>query len=151
MSFYFSRQPVTKIRTEGVFSRNSSGPYLAYITFDGIHSLRKRYIHRPPYTLLNEPVFNTRNKKLRSLQPQKAAEDPYIMGVLIALAQQQRQQQQKEKLRAAETAAFSILQHCRSCTANEAPSRAVRSARPVTDPIPTGDDRCFKVRNINKQ
>ncbi|KAB8262533.1 hypothetical protein BDV32DRAFT_147456 [Aspergillus pseudonomiae] len=46
----------------------------------------------PPF---NEPVFNTRDKKLWSLQPANPVEDPYIMGILIALAQAQWRHRQR--------------------------------------------------------
>jgi hypothetical protein len=41
---------------------------------------------------MNEPVLALHQAKLRSIQPPIAAEDPYIVGTLIALAQEQRRQ-----------------------------------------------------------
>jgi hypothetical protein len=40
---------------------------------------------------LNPPVVRLRRKRLRLLQPPVEAEDPYIVAILIALAQEQRQ------------------------------------------------------------
>ncbi|CAK96872.1 hypothetical protein M747DRAFT_359474 [Aspergillus niger ATCC 13496] len=97
LSFYFRRQSVASIWTEGVFSRNSTGPSLAYVTFDGIQSRRSKYVHNSPGKGFNEPVFRTCDKKLRSLQPANTIEDPYIMGILIALAQEQWHRQSNEQ------------------------------------------------------
>ncbi|EFY84124.1 hypothetical protein MAC_09831 [Metarhizium acridum CQMa 102] len=41
---------------------------------------------------LGRPVAGLRNKKLKRLKPAVDAEDPYILGVLMALAQKQRQE-----------------------------------------------------------
>ncbi|TPR06850.1 Methyltransferase domain family protein [Aspergillus niger] len=97
LSFYFRRQSVASIWTEGVFSRKSTGPSLAYVTFDGIQSRRSKYVHNSPGKGFNEPVFRTCDKKLRSLQPANTIEDPYIMGILIALAQEQWHRQSNEQ------------------------------------------------------
>ncbi|OJZ82335.1 hypothetical protein ASPFODRAFT_84546 [Aspergillus luchuensis CBS 106.47] len=92
-----SEQPVASVWTEGVFSRNSTGPSLAYVTFDGIQSRRSKFVHNSPGKKFNEPVFRTCDKKLRSLQPENTVEDPYIMGIIIALAQEQRRHRQRKE------------------------------------------------------
>ncbi|OJJ69495.1 hypothetical protein ASPBRDRAFT_57159 [Aspergillus brasiliensis CBS 101740] len=97
LSFYFRRQPAATVWTEGVFSRNCAGPSLAYVTFDGIQARRSKYVHNSPGKTFNEPVFRTCDKKLRSLQPANTVEDPYIMGILIALAQEQWRHRQRNE------------------------------------------------------
>ncbi|PWY71768.1 hypothetical protein BO94DRAFT_589836 [Aspergillus sclerotioniger CBS 115572] len=47
---------------------------------------------RPRGGRANKPVQNIHQKRLRSLEPRNPAEDPYIISILIALAQAQRQQ-----------------------------------------------------------
>jgi hypothetical protein len=86
-----------KLATDGVFSSNSVTPSLAYITFDNIQSLRKKHVYTPPYKIANVPGLRLRQKRLDSLTPQNPAEDPYVVAILIALAQeQQRRLQQQE-------------------------------------------------------
>lgn len=79
LSFYFRQQPATNLWTEGIFSRESAGPSLAYVTFDGIQSRRSDYVQKSPRTPFNRPVANIHNQRLRSLQPENTVEDPYIM------------------------------------------------------------------------
>ncbi|QKX61151.1 uncharacterized protein TRUGW13939_08298 [Talaromyces rugulosus] len=90
LAFYFDCRPVARVSSDLVFSSNSVTPSLAYITFDKIQSLRKRHVHVLSSKKINAPVLRIRQKKLNSLEPQNLAEDPYIVGILIALAQEQR-------------------------------------------------------------
>lgn len=46
----------------------------------------------------NFPVLNVRWKQLRSLEPQDHATDPYVVAVLIALAQAQRERTKQQHL-----------------------------------------------------
>lgn len=69
-------------------------PSLAYITFDEIQTLRGRHVYTPFGKRTSAPVHRVQQKKMKSLQPQNQAEDPYIVAILIALAQEQRQQRQ---------------------------------------------------------
>ncbi|OJI88105.1 hypothetical protein ASPTUDRAFT_80599 [Aspergillus tubingensis CBS 134.48] len=48
LSFYFRQQPVASVWTEGIFFLNSTGPSLAYVTFDGIQSRRSKFVHNSP-------------------------------------------------------------------------------------------------------
>ncbi|PYI34803.1 hypothetical protein BP00DRAFT_389474 [Aspergillus indologenus CBS 114.80] len=134
LPFYFRRQPAANVWTEGVFSRKSAPPSLAYVTFDGIRSHRSNYVHNSPAKPFNEPVTNIRNRKLRSLQPLKTVEDPYIMGVLIALAQAQwRQQQAGTEQHGDEAAECSIKQRDGGHTANGTSSRTPSPPRCIPD------------------
>ncbi|KAJ5253819.1 hypothetical protein N7524_010999 [Penicillium chrysogenum] len=101
LPFYFNRRAAVKLSTDGVFSNNSVAPSLAYITFDKIQSLRKKHVYMPPYKRVNEivnaPGLRVRQKRLDSLEPQNPAEDPYIVAILIALAQEQRRRRQQQE------------------------------------------------------
>jgi hypothetical protein len=48
------------------------------------------HVHVSSYEKINALILRFRQKKLNSLEPQNRAEDPYIVGILIALAQEQR-------------------------------------------------------------
>lgn len=65
---------------------------VAFVTFDTIKSLRESYIR--PKKISNISRLNKTRSKLRLLEPLDRAEDPYLVAVLIALAQTQRRQQQ---------------------------------------------------------
>ncbi|PYH69194.1 uncharacterized protein BO88DRAFT_415123 [Aspergillus vadensis CBS 113365] len=132
LSFYFRQQPVASVWTEGVFSRKSTGPSLAYVTFDGIQSRRSKFVHNSPGKGFNEPVFRTCDKKLRSLQPENTVEDPYIMGILVALAQEQRRHRQINEHDGEEAAECSIMQRDDGHTTNSTSSGT---------PPPCGTDR----------
>ncbi|OGE47672.1 hypothetical protein PENARI_c039G09415 [Penicillium arizonense] len=101
LPFYFNRRAAVMLATDGVFSNNSVAPSLAYITFDKIQTLRKKHVYTPPYKRVNEivnaPGLRIRQKRLDSLEPQNPAEDPYIVTILIALAQEQRRRRQQQE------------------------------------------------------
>lgn len=148
--FYFRRQPAANVWTESVFSRKSSGPSLAYVTFNGIKSHRSDYVHNSPVKPFNEPVTNIRNRKLQSLQPLNTVEDPYIMGVLIALAQAQwRHQQGTEQHR--EGAADSILQWDRGRTTNGTSSKISPLPRCIADRGPHDCGQGLRVCNPSNE
>lgn len=83
----------------------STTPSLAYIDLDAFHSFRSKCIRRKflgdtahrRKKIQNSPVARLIDKTLRCLQPEKEAEEPYIVAVLIALAQQQRRQHRRQK------------------------------------------------------
>lgn len=143
LSFYFRLQPVASVWTEGVFSRNSTGPSLAYVTFDGIQSRRSKFVHNSAGKAFNEPVFRTCDKKLRSLQPENTVEDPYIMGILIALAQEQRRHRQRNEQQGEEAAECSIMkrddEHITNSTSSGTPPRC------GTDRSPHYCGQCLRV------
>ncbi|RAH63636.1 hypothetical protein BO85DRAFT_27375 [Aspergillus piperis CBS 112811] len=143
LSFYFRQQPVASIWTEGVFSRNSTGPSLAYVTFDGIQSRRSKFVHNSPGKGFNEPVFRTCDKKQRSLQPKNNVEDPYIMGIIIALAQEQRQHRQRKEQHDEEATECSIPKrddgHTTNSTFSGTPPRC------STDRSPHYCGQCLRV------
>ncbi|PWY74843.1 hypothetical protein BO83DRAFT_443884 [Aspergillus eucalypticola CBS 122712] len=143
LSFNFRLQPIASVWTEGVFSRNSTGPSLAYVTFDGIQSRRSKFVHSSPGKGFNEPVFRTCDKKLRSLQPEHTVEDPYIMGILIALAQEQRRHRQRNDQQGEEAAECSIEKrddgHITNSTSSGMPPRC------GTDRSPHYCGQCLRV------
>ncbi|KAH8812751.1 hypothetical protein F5884DRAFT_856046 [Xylogone sp. PMI_703] len=75
------------------FLSESVTPSLAYISLYTIRSLREKYIRTARCNRMNPPVAMIWKKKLQNLQPPNEAEDPYIVAILIALAQEQRRQQ----------------------------------------------------------
>ncbi|KFZ23199.1 hypothetical protein V502_02329 [Pseudogymnoascus sp. VKM F-4520 (FW-2644)] len=106
LSFQFGHH-VIDLRTDGLFASTCTTPSLAYINLDAFHSFRNECIrrkflgrsaHRRKGTQ-NSPVARLIDKTRRCLQPEKEAEEPYIVAVLIALAQQQRRQHQQRKNR----------------------------------------------------
>ncbi|PYH90342.1 hypothetical protein BO71DRAFT_487183 [Aspergillus ellipticus CBS 707.79] len=96
LPFYFNRKAVAHIPTNGIFSSGPVTPSLALITFDTIQLLRREYICRPSYTRFNAPVHRIQQKKLASIKPPNRAEDPYIVAILVALAQKQRRRRQQQ-------------------------------------------------------
>lgn len=91
MPFLYDSRLAVDLQTDGIFSCHSTSTCLAYITFDTIRELRSNYVYSPPCKKNNLPVLNVRQKRLRSLEPHDQATDPYIVAVLIALAQAQRE------------------------------------------------------------
>ncbi|RAL04869.1 uncharacterized protein BO80DRAFT_441717 [Aspergillus ibericus CBS 121593] len=92
LSFSFAQREAALLPTDGIFAPPGAPPSLAYITFDFIQTLRKKTVYRPPGGRRNRPVVNLHQKRLRSLEPPNPAEDPYLIAMLIALAQAQRRQ-----------------------------------------------------------
>lgn len=76
--------------TDGVFSVESNIPVLAYLHLSTLQSRRKNSVKVSASNQPNSPVFRLQQKEQRRLQPSKELEDPYIVAVLIALAQEQR-------------------------------------------------------------
>ncbi|KAK4150291.1 hypothetical protein C8A00DRAFT_18142 [Chaetomidium leptoderma] len=94
LAFSFGGRAV-RLRTDGIFALGSTDCFLAYLYLDTVDSLRRLYVYGRPYERPNEPMMSLKEKKLGSLQPLNAVEDPYIMATLIALAQEQRRQIQE--------------------------------------------------------
>ncbi|KAG9250663.1 uncharacterized protein F5Z01DRAFT_665617 [Emericellopsis atlantica] len=85
VAFQFGGQCVDKLRTDGLFGRGHRGRCMAYINFDTISRLRVRYADRRWHT---GPPEERKQKKL-SMNPVAAWEEPYVVDVLICLAQEQ--------------------------------------------------------------
>ncbi|PLN79115.1 hypothetical protein BDW42DRAFT_173584 [Aspergillus taichungensis] len=95
LSFYFNRQHAAHLVTDGIFSSSAAPSSVAFITFDTIQSLRANHVQ--PHKSKSVPVLRQRRKRLQLLDPPNPAEDPYVLAVLIALAQNQRREQQEQK------------------------------------------------------
>jgi hypothetical protein len=67
--------------------------------------LSRRCRKGKPDLPFNYPGSRLTRKKLRCFEPEKEAEEPYIVAILIALAQQRRREQRQQKSRAGENAA----------------------------------------------
>ncbi|CAG8882578.1 unnamed protein product [Penicillium egyptiacum] len=140
-----------KLPTEGVFSSNSVTLSLAYITFDKIQSLRRKHVYTPSYKIVNTPVLRVRQKRLDSLVPQNLAEDPYIVTILIALAQEQRRRQQEQQQGSPGQGAKVITKYQAShmdadTTLSVAKSSTARSSCPSTEQMNRSTANSFKVQ-----
>ncbi|OJJ68672.1 hypothetical protein ASPBRDRAFT_68198 [Aspergillus brasiliensis CBS 101740] len=115
LSFQFNRHNVARLPTDGIFtlSADISSSLIAFVTFDTIESLRESYI-RPKRKLRNRPILNKTQNKLQLIQPPDQAEDPYLVALLIALAQTQRRQQYQSSIQLTSTATDDA---CHSLTA----------------------------------
>ncbi|KAL3475715.1 hypothetical protein BJX99DRAFT_229192 [Aspergillus californicus] len=92
LPFFFASQNATRVWVDGLFSYTDSInlPSLAHIRFETIKSLRKKTVYRGRSWKSNTPVRNRYSKQLRSLEPKSPLKDPYIVSILITLAQAQR-------------------------------------------------------------
>lgn len=95
LPFRFKGQVVNVLRTDNAFSLpGSTSPALAYINLRTISALREEFILGPHHMTRtkrnNWPMTRLRLKRLRSIQPAQKTKDPYIIALLIALAQAQR-------------------------------------------------------------
>ncbi|KAK4073096.1 hypothetical protein Purlil1_13130 [Purpureocillium lilacinum] len=101
LSLYFNGQPIY-IPTHGVFSFEDAISPLTFIDLKGLRSIRRQCLrrkwvqtasgpHHIPLSITekNDPIVGLITKRLRQLQPAIESEDPYIVAVLIALAQRQ--------------------------------------------------------------
>ncbi|OBT61432.1 hypothetical protein VE03_08974 [Pseudogymnoascus sp. 23342-1-I1] len=104
LSFHFGHHAID-LRTDGLFASRSTTPSLAYINLDSFHSfrnecIRRKFLGRSTHRrkgAQNYPIARLIDKSFRCLQPEKEAEEPYMVAILIALAQQQRRQHQQRK------------------------------------------------------
>ncbi|KAK4074882.1 hypothetical protein Purlil1_12863 [Purpureocillium lilacinum] len=101
LALYYNGTPIN-IATHGAFVFDSAIPPLTFIDLQGLRSIRRHYLRRKwvqtpsspqhiptPVTEKNGPILGIINKRLRQLQPVIELEDPYIVAILIALAQKQ--------------------------------------------------------------
>ncbi|KAE8404936.1 hypothetical protein BDV37DRAFT_282465 [Aspergillus pseudonomiae] len=95
LSLYSHGRHAVQLRTDNLFTGDSISPTLAYISFDPIKRLRSDYVDIPRCDpLRNVPVSNIKQKRLRWLESQRKVEDPYVVAISMALAQEQRRMQQ---------------------------------------------------------
>lgn len=86
VAFQFGGQCVDKWRTNGLFGRGGHrGRCMAYINFDTISRLRVMYVDRRWHAGLPEE----RKQKKLSMKPAAPCEEPYVVDLLICLAQEQ--------------------------------------------------------------
>ncbi|KAK2592823.1 hypothetical protein QQS21_009491 [Conoideocrella luteorostrata] len=100
VTMYYDGRAVDVLRTGGTFKTQSgNNRRVAYINMQTVRSLRNEHVwsRNPLWGKPNGPVERLRKKKLRRLQPAREAEDPYIAGVLVALAQEQQRERQRQR------------------------------------------------------
>lgn len=83
-------QEVASVEMGHMFSIGSKKAFLASLDLYDLKSFCRRYVYGRSWKAENEPVDRLQDKKFCSLQPAKATEDPYMVAILIALAQEQR-------------------------------------------------------------
>ncbi|KAI9040150.1 UbiX family flavin prenyltransferase [Aspergillus affinis] len=127
-------QFVKKLAIRNILSLNT---YLSIsVVSPPQRSLQKNHINGRPCGFDNYPVIRIRNKHLRLIKPHNPAEDPYIMAMLIALAQEQRRRQQDaDSQHRARTTACQITQQDDNTAAS----------CPAIAPICRNPDQSFKV------
>jgi len=96
LSFSFGQRVVASIKTDGLFSPASSPnlPRLAYLDLEATKLRRNNSVPIPKSRQPNRPAIRLQLKRRQRLQPAKNFGDPYIVAVLIALAQKQHYQDQ---------------------------------------------------------
>ena len=95
----FGEQTTCSIRPDGIFEPRNKDGCIAYVHFGTISEMRRNDVwgYRCQRSRWNKEVIAHVEKKLQLLQPAMACEDPYIAGVLLALAQKQRCQSQNKQ------------------------------------------------------
>ncbi|KFA81337.1 hypothetical protein S40288_08311 [Stachybotrys chartarum IBT 40288] len=100
-SFYFDRDRYSvRLPAPALFKSGSNTPLLAYMNLDTLQPMREEFFYQRKFRScfydsrqkqhrINPPVSRLIRKLLRQLQPENEYEDPYIVAVLIALAQEQ--------------------------------------------------------------
>ena len=136
---------VATLETDGTFSSSSSsstGPSLAFLDLEAVGSRRDRSIRFSRCDRVNSPVVNLERKQQRRLRPTNELEDPYIVAVLIALAQQ-RQHHQCQCAGAKEKATDTSLEDI-------IPPRTGPTPLPFSEATRTSRETAghFKVRNL---
>lgn len=91
LSFHCNDRPVAWLETKAVFQSSASPSRLACITFDTIRKHRERHIGSHKRASRKSLIEQHRNRGRDSLQV--TAKDPYLVAILIALAQKQRNEQ----------------------------------------------------------
>jgi hypothetical protein len=87
----FNQRPVAKLETDGLFAPSPKAPAtLAFLNLDTVAQWRSKSVPMPKSNRMNPPVARIRKRRQAQIQPSKKFHDPYIVAVLIALAQAQR-------------------------------------------------------------
>jgi hypothetical protein len=82
---------VATLKTDGLFTNYGAiSPTLAYIDMKMLALRRKSLFELSRNRRTSTPVLSILQKKLRTIQPQVEANDPFLGAVLIALAQERR-------------------------------------------------------------
>lgn len=80
-----------QLKVEGVWRAKAGNRMIIYTNFDAIIELRHKWVHgKRCATGRDGAGLEVRRKKEKALKPKNAHEDPYILSLLIALAQTQR-------------------------------------------------------------
>jgi hypothetical protein len=100
LAFRFKRQFVATARQNGLFSHpdRSSRATLAFLDLEDVSQRRNRIIGLSrPKRAFDDPVRRIKLTQRRRIEPLCEAEDPYIVSVLIALAQGLQRQRPPQK------------------------------------------------------
>ncbi|KAH7303002.1 hypothetical protein B0I35DRAFT_485415 [Stachybotrys elegans] len=99
LPFRFNQQKVATLQTLGTFSSSSSDsgpPILAYLDPETLRFWRNESIKLSASDYAGPQVASLQQKKQRRIQPRNKVEDPYIVAILVALAQEQKRRQGTE-------------------------------------------------------
>ncbi|KAH8162150.1 hypothetical protein CIB48_g6084 [Xylaria polymorpha] len=83
-------QPVSLAASYSIGMTANTSPVLAYISRSHTDYIRRNFfrIAKNPNGGANEPVARLQSRRAKALIPKNADEDPYFIGVMIAMAQQ---------------------------------------------------------------
>ncbi|KAI0452890.1 hypothetical protein F5B21DRAFT_481494 [Xylaria acuta] len=86
-------QPVSRAASYSMASMDmttDNSPIMAYVSRSHIDYIRKNFfrIAKGPNGAPNEPVSRLQSRRSKALIPKNADEDPYFIGVMVAMAQQ---------------------------------------------------------------
>ncbi|KAH7303705.1 hypothetical protein B0I35DRAFT_155839 [Stachybotrys elegans] len=90
LPFHFNQQSVASLQTLGTFSSssyNSAPPTLAYLHLETLRLWRNQSINRSASKYDGPQIASLQQKQQRHIQPENEVEDPYIVALLIALAE----------------------------------------------------------------
>ncbi|KAI0867368.1 hypothetical protein GGS24DRAFT_515728 [Hypoxylon argillaceum] len=96
--FDFKRKTIARLPTNGVYSHHSNMASFAYLDLNSVVSVRDKAIRVTVSRILDGPVRRIKQVQRRRLQPSIEAEDPYIVAVLIALAQGLQRQHREQSV-----------------------------------------------------
>lgn len=93
LTFRFHKRIATRIQNINVRylrSPHSAIPFFGWLDLESLRSREDMVVMASPHQRVNSPVNRLRRKRQRRYQPENEMEDPYVVAVLIALAQAQR-------------------------------------------------------------
>jgi hypothetical protein len=87
----FGGRIVDKVWVDSLFSSDprTAHPTFAHIHYETLQRHRRRHVNSSRKRRFNQPIEQLERAKLRRLQPLQEEEDPYIIAILIAMAQEQ--------------------------------------------------------------